>query len=176
MPSPPAIATPVVPAPLVPAPQTPAQQSSQQLADAAKSRLEQFGYRVLEAAHRPADGNQPAIFGAVTEAWYPQPNGAAVFGQALTVWTVLSDVLGGGEETLKTMLVAGQMWTHYVISLGAPAGAFRTFLQAASTSPDDEGRAEAFRQFEPHLRIAVLDTQTGQYVDQKDFINKHFTQ
>lgn len=141
-----------------------------------KTRLEQFGYRVLEATYKPAAGDQPAALTAVTEASYPQPSGNAVFAQAFAIWSVLADaVAADSDEALKTMLVAGQMWTKYIIYLALPAGPFKTFQKAAAVSPDDEGRMEALKQLEPHLRSAILDTETGQYVDEKDFVNKHFT-
>ncbi|MGQ0571080.1 MAG: hypothetical protein ACT4P5_16385 [Armatimonadota bacterium] len=142
-----------------------------------KARLEQFGYRVLEATYKPAAGDQPAILAAVTEASYPQPSGNAVFAQAFAIWSVLAEaVAADSDEALKTMLVAGQMWTKYIIYLALPAGPFKTFQTAAAASPDDEGRMEALKRLQPHLRSAILDTETGQYVDEKDFVNKNFVQ
>jgi hypothetical protein len=108
----------------------------------------------------------------VLEAWYPQPSTSAVFGQAFVAWSVMADVLSGAEES--TFLVAGQMWSKYILYVGVPLGPFRVFQQAAAASPDDEGRSEALRHLEPHLRFAVVDTETGQQVDQKDFVNKSF--
>lgn len=142
-----------------------------------KSALEGKGFRVLEVGFVPAKDGNPPILGAIVEADYAQASGEAVLRQAFGVWDVLFNSLTmDSPDVAATLLVAGERWTKYLLYLAIRAEEAANHLKSLQAASSDEQKQEALQTLLRAIRFSVFDTERQEYVDQKDFTNKNFTQ
>jgi hypothetical protein len=111
----------------------------------------------------------------MTEAAYAQPSGPAVLQQAFTVWQVLLEAITiDSDEAMQTVLLAGELWSHYLLLLGVQVGPYTEFVKTVQAAPSDDETQQALRALLQRVRFRVFNTQTNQFVDEKDFTNKYF--
>jgi len=142
-----------------------------------KSTLEGKGFRVLEVGFFPTKDGKPPFVAAVVEADYAQPSGDAVLRQAFGVWDVLFHSLTmDSPEVTQTVLLVGERWTKYVLYLGVRVEAAANYLKSVQAAGSDEQKQAAFQTFLEAIQFSVFDAERQEFVDQKDFRNKNFTQ
>ncbi len=142
-----------------------------------KSTLEGKGFRVLEVGFIPAKDGQPPILVAIVEADYAQASGEAVLRQAFGVWDVLFHSLAmDSPDVAATVLVAGERWTKYLLYLGIRGEDAANYLKSLQAATSDEQKQEALQTLLRAVQFKVFDTEQREFVDQKDFMNKNFTQ
>jgi hypothetical protein len=78
-------------------------------------------------------------------------------------------------ENQETLLGAAQIWQRYLIVLWARAADITTLLRANQAATTEAQRQQAWEAFLATLKWAVFSLETGQPVDNKDFVNKNFT-
>ncbi len=169
--------SPTQPSPAQPAPAQPQVGASDQranLARQAKADLEGQGFKVYELGFIPGEGNKLPVWYADVGANYSQPNGGRMLNMAFSVWAILHRI--GAKEPPQTMLVNGQVWTKYVLILGAPLGGYDRLLTSLRTAGSDADKKKVVNAFLETISFRVYDMEKRQLVDQKDFINKNFTQ
>ncbi len=155
------------------APQTGADDPRVALAKQVKADLEGQGLKVYEVGFIPGQGNNVPVWYADVGANYSQPDGGRILNMAFSVWAILHRI--GGKEACETTLVNGQVWTKYLLLLGAPLGAYDKLLGSLRTAGSDADKKKAVDAFLDTVRFRVYDMEKRQFVDQKDFVNKNFT-
>jgi hypothetical protein len=138
-----------------------------------RAGMEKQGLRVLEIYSRQTRENETQWW-AETAANYAQPSGPMVVGQALKMWVAMYEVLARDAPT--TVLSNGQLWTKYSLIFHARLGAFATLVSQYNAAKTDGERQQAFETFFRTVNFRVYDNERRQFVDDKDFINKNFTQ
>lgn len=62
-----------------------------------------------------------------------------------------------------------------MILLGAQVGNISVLVKTLQATPDETTRNQVIQRFLAGAGFRVFDLERRQYVDEKDFINKHFT-
>jgi len=155
-------------------PQTGATDPRVNLAKQAKADLEGRGLKVYEVGFVPGQGDKLPVWYADVAADYSQPNGSRILNMAFAVWAILHRI--GAQEPPKTMLMNGQVWTKYVLLLGSPVGAYDQLVTSLRAAGSDADKKKAVDAFMETVRFRVYDVERRQFVDQKDFVNKNFSQ
>jgi len=135
--------------------------------------LEAKNLRVLELELKRTKDGDPQWW-TETAANYSQPGRDKVLEQTFTMWGAMFEVLN--QEDARTLLSVSQLWTKYSIVFHSRLSALASFAKAFQAARSDSERTEALNVFIRQARVAVWDNERNQQVDQKDFINKNFTQ
>ena len=142
-----------------------------------KTTLQSKGFQVLEVAFIPARDGKPSFLAAIVEADYAQPSGEVVLRQASGVWDVLFHSLTIDSPDVAAMvLMVGERWTKYVMYLGVRVEDAASYLKSVQAAGSDEQKQEALQTFLRAIQFSVFDVERQEFVDQKDFTNKNFTQ
>ncbi len=170
------------PSPSTGAPGQPSQQNPFQPApqpagdprvDQIKKNLEQEGIKVVDARFIPAKDNRPPAWSVVVLASYAQPSGDKVLGLAFFMFGTMFGV--AQQDPPATTLFSAQVWTKYQIIFVTTLGDTTTFANAMRAARSDQEKQQVIKGFLDTWKFGVYDTERGQFVDQKDFVNKNFT-
>lgn len=135
--------------------------------------LESKGFRVLEVESRRTSAGDPQWW-TETAARYAQPNVDKVIDQAFFMWAAMYEPLK--QEDGRTYFSVSQLWTKYKIIFHARLSDLTAFGNAHRAAGSDAERTQAVNTLLRQTPFAVFDVERGQLVDQKDFMNKNFTQ
>ena len=118
-------------------------------------------------------GSEVDLFYADVAATYAQPTFEKVETLALTIWEAMYSVVA--KEAPATILSGAQVWTKYGVVMQTRVSEITTVVNAWNAAKSDEEKKRAYETFLDSIRWRVYDYEKGQFVDQKDFINKNFT-
>lgn len=143
-----------------------------------RAALELRGIPVLGVEMVPAQGSMPRIWNAITKATYARADAVRLETQARSIWEVMLTILA--QEEPATYLSGTQIWQKYAIIGRAHVADFLAVAAAINKiNPRSPGAYErivkAEQAFFAKVQVFVYDLEQQQYVDAKDFINKHFT-
>jgi len=142
-----------------------------------RATLQGKGFQVLDVGLMPAKDGKPPILGAIVEADYAQASQEAVLRQAFAVWDVLFHSLSiDSPEALQTVLLVGEKWTKYMLYLSVRVEDAANYLKSLQAAGSDEQKQKALQTFLQAIQFGVFDAERQEFVDQKDFMNKNFTQ
>jgi hypothetical protein len=154
--------------PIVPQPPPPSDPRVAQI----KAGLEQQGLRVMTVGFMPAKDNQLPRWYAETAANYPRPGYGPVAQQALMIWGVMHGIVK--QDPPQTVLIGDQVWTKYSLLFAVQIGTLTQFADAYQKATSNDGRQQAFQVLFRAAQFRVYDNERGQFVDDKDFVNKNF--
>lgn len=140
--------------------------------DQVKKNLEQQGVRVVDARFLPAKDNRPPAWSVIVVANYAQPSFEKVGGLAFFMFGTMFNV--AQQDPPATTLFSGQVWTKYQIIFLTTLGEVTKFATAMRAAGSDQEKQQAVSAFLDTWKFGVYDTERGQFVDQKDFVNKNF--
>ncbi len=141
-----------------------------------RAALELRGVPVLGVELIPAQGSSPRIWSATTKATYIRADAVRLETQAKTIWEVMFTILA--QEEPGTFLSGTQIWHKYAIIARVRMVDIMAFDAAINKiNPRDTGAYErivkAEQEFLKKVQTFVYDIEQQQFVDFKDFINKH---
>jgi len=158
-----------------PSPQAPAADTRGARIKAAleAKQLTVHGTGVARGAGFYPGGSDVDIFFASVAATYAQPTFDKVQTLALAIWDAMYGVVA--KEPPASILSGAQAWTKYGLVLQTRVSDITTAVNALNTAKSDEDKKRAYETFLDSIRWRVYDYEKGQFVDQKDFVNKNFT-
>jgi hypothetical protein len=142
-----------------------------------RAAIQVRGIAVLGVEMIPPQGSMPRIWNAITKATYVRADPARLDQQARDIWEVLLTILA--QEEPATYLSGTQVWNKYAIIGRAHLADFLTLAAATNNiDPRSPGALDritrAEKAFYAKVQVFVYDLEQRQFVDEKDFLNKHF--
>ncbi len=140
--------------------------------DQVRQHLERQGLKVHDVRFQLEPRVRPRWI-AITQANYAQPSFDRITQQAYMIWNALYAVLGDREPP-TTLYTSVQVWNKYAIGQQVQVNHLATLVNALRAARTPQEQQQAHQAFYGTIEFYVIDAESGQFVDEKDFVNKNF--